>query len=324
MPSRFPSSCRFVPLLALLVLGCFRSNGRSDGDSCDCCGTRVEIGPEERCWGGVCDPYCGRVMFDAGTDSGFVAPDASTDAGPLACPSERIDVACYGFLGEGLDNRLELVVGGDGGCYCGDTIECRATVVAPGQLALETGVCPGACAACLPFGTPTSCALPPLTEGTWEVSVNGAPAFTAQVAPPGVFPEAGATCHRVADADGCAELPSRAFDASRLCVSSSGFEGERVAIRVTDSCGGCGSVRGECRVDVFDDVVRVRAERLGISCDVDCPAVCVEREDTCWTPPLPAGTYRVMLEGASDNWLGITVGEGGTADDQCLESGVHG
>jgi hypothetical protein len=127
----------------------------------------------------------------------------------------------------------------------------------------------------------------------------------------------------VADADGCAELPSRPFDASRLCVSTQGFAEERVAIRVLDSCGGCGSVRGECRVDVFDDVVRVRPERLGVSCDIDCPAVCVEREDVCWTPPLPAGTYRVMLDGAPDDWLSITVGEG-TADDQCLEAGVHG
>jgi hypothetical protein len=310
---------RLVPLLALLVVGCFRSSGR-DGDggvdvdaaggSCDCCGTRVSIAPGETCFGGVCDPYCVRTT------------DGGVDAGPLACPSERIDLACYGFLGEGIDNALELLVGGNGECHCGDAIACRATVVAPGRLALETGVCPGLCDACFPFSEPARCDLPPLTEGIWQVSVNGAPAFSAAVGPRGVVPERGAVCHRVADADGCAQLPSRPFEASRLCVSTQGFGEERVAIRVLDSCGGCGSVRGECRVDVFDDV-RVRPERLGISCDIDCPPVCIEREDVCWTPPLPPGTYRVMLDGAPDDWLSITVGAG-TADDQCLEAGVHG
>ena len=102
-------------------------------------------------------------------------------------------------------------------------------------------------------------------------------------------------------------------------MSSGGFADERVAIRVVDACGGCGTVRGECRVETFGDVVRVRPERLGISCDVDCPAACIEREDVCWTPPLPAGTYRVMLEGSDDS-LTISVG-GGTADDRCVEIG---
>jgi len=319
MRSSILGMSRLVPAMALLALGCFRSSGgesdaggRADAagrdagtELCNCCGTLFEAPAFSDC---RCERFC--------------PGDAGVDAPPLTCPSERIDLACYGFLAEGRDNALELLVGGDGGCYCGENIECRATVVAPGRLAIETAVCPGLCEACFPFGGPMRCELPPLTEGVWSVSVNGAPAFTTNVAPAGVAPERGEICHRVADQDDCAELPSRPFEASRLCVSSGGFPDERVAIRVVDPCGGCGTVRGECRVETFDDVVRVRPERLGISCDVDCPAVCIEREDVCWTPPLPAGTYRVMLEG-SDESLTISVG-GGTADDQCLEVGVHG
>jgi hypothetical protein len=334
--------------MALLALGCFRSSsGGDDGGvhvdagrmDCDCCGTSVTPSPRESC-ATTCAPFCGPdagtelcnccgtlVEVPAGDGCGlhcdpFCPGDAGVDAPPLTCPSERIDLACYGFLAEGRDNALELLVGGDGGCYCGETIECRATVVAPGRLAIETAVCPGLCEACFPFGGPARCELPPLTEGVWSVSVNGAPAFTTNVGPAGVAPERGEICHRVADQDDCAELPSRPFEASRLCVSSGGFPDERVAIRVVDPCGGCGTVRGECRVETFGDVVRVRPERLGISCDVDCPAVCIEREDVCWTPPLPPGTYRVMLEG-SDESLTLSVG-GGTADDQCLEVGTSG
>jgi hypothetical protein len=247
--------------------------------------------------------------------------DRDADAG-FACPSEPIDVACYGFLAAGRPNALELLVGGDGGCYCGETIECRATIVAPGRLAIDTAVCPGLCEACFPFGGPVGCALPELTAGPWEVSVNGNEAFTVDVAPAGVLPEWGATCHRVADdGDSCgASFPPLEFAPTRACAPDAAFAEERIPIRVVDGCGGCGVVTGPCRVDVFDDVIRVHAERLGTECDIACPPVCLEREDVCWTPPLPAGTYRVVVEGGTEE-LAVRVGEGGSAIERCVDFG---
>nr|MDQ3037074.1 hypothetical protein [Myxococcota bacterium] len=169
--------CRIAPLALLLPIGgCFGSHGLDgsdpdsgthrapppDGgsDTCDCCGTPVGIRAGESCFSGVCDPWCGVVEIDAG---------------PGACPPHAIDVACSSAsIAADRPQRLEVLVGGEDACLCGETITCTARVEAPGVLALDTGLCasPAFCEACQPF-VEGSCALPPLGAGTWRVRVNG-------------------------------------------------------------------------------------------------------------------------------------------------------
>lgn len=296
--------CRFAPLLGLVLplAGCFDTHGGtpaplvdggsvdggSGGGTCDCCGTPVGIGPGETCLSGVCDPYCGIVHPDAGPGPSCAAEPAS------------IDLACFSHVTAGRPFELPVLIGGEDGCFCGEEVTCAARVESEGVLVLETGLCPGLaiCEACNPFVAGT-CALPPLDAGTWRVRVNGTDAWELEVTSPDVLPERGAQCVRRADDGGACgnAFPPSEYAPSRACHPSGAYVGERVPIRVVDPCGGCATVAGPCEVSVFDDVIRVHAERVSIGCDVDCPAICTEREDVCWTPPLEAGTWTVVFDG---------------------------
>ncbi|HJK89874.1 MAG TPA: hypothetical protein RMH85_18975 [Polyangiaceae bacterium LLY-WYZ-15_(1-7)] len=335
-----------LALAPLLLLGCFRSSGAEPddtcdccgvevrllegqrcneslcapicrsvrdggaGSTCDCCGTTIAVRPGESCGGGVCDPYCA-APDDAGVDSG---PDAGRDCSPRAAT-----LACYSYVPEGSANRIDVRIGGEGECYCGESVGCVATLSGERQLSLETSLCTDGflCDACFPFVTGT-CELPPVEEGVYDVLVNGDPGFRLAVGPDDVFPEWGLTCHRMAERTECGVTwPPRDYAISEACHPDVAPPERPVAIRLTDECGGCGSLSGPCRVDVFDDLVRVFPSRVEDPCAGDCPPVCMPREEVCYTPPLPAGTWRVQVDGLEAPETTIVVGSVAAPETVC-------
>ncbi|MEM9075211.1 MAG: hypothetical protein AAGE52_42325, partial [Myxococcota bacterium] len=319
---------RYLLPLVFLV-GCFGSRNR-DTERCDCCGTTVEIEAGETCASGVCDPFCSRRIdpdggvdgavdagFDSGVDAGdpmtcdccgtevTIDPDQNCDSGVcdpfclVGCEERPIDLICgYSHIPAGTPTTLPVQIGGRDQCFCGETVQC--SVGRPGSFTLElsTELCSAGalCDACFPFVEGT-CNLPALEEGTWTVNVNGQPSFELGVIPSDVLPERGSVCQRRADHDSFCGVtwPARAYDPGLVCHPGTAPAGTRIAIEVTDSCGGCGSIAGECRVDVFDNIIRVQPRSLASACDIDCPAVCIEREDVCYTPPLDAGTWQIEV-----------------------------
>lgn len=296
--------CQVAPFLVLFAAlsGCSRSHdGRSSPDAgrsgdagevqyCECCGTTVAIGLDEDCALGICDPFCL-----------FPPPDGGADAGPLRCGAHDIDLACdVDTVRAGAPTTISVVVGGDGSCYCGERIECRARVSGPGTLALETGLCADGplCEACFPFVEGT-CDLPALTPGTWRVTLNGRPGFELEALEAGVAPEWGETCTRLGDALSVCEpsWPPVPNVVDMACAQSDVLAGTRLGIDLTDSCASACDATGPCTVSIFDDVVRVTPSTWQPSCDIACPAVCELRMETCYTPPLPAGEWRVLVEG---------------------------
>ncbi|MDQ3031081.1 MAG: hypothetical protein M3Y87_01590, partial [Myxococcota bacterium] len=141
-------------------------------------------------------------------------------------------------------------------------------------------------------------------------------------------PDGGQRCVRRADEGSCGREPSPAtFGPSRACHPSGAFVGERVPIRVTDGCGDCGTIAGACDVRLTPDgALVVTARSLWNGCDVDCPAVCIEREDVCWTPPLPAGRWPVIIEGMimTDDRPPTMIEVGGTPTpgESCADGGA--
>ncbi len=288
--------CRFVP--ALLLAGCFGSHSTGETDG----GPGHDAGPTPWSDGGGPTPVdAGPVPVDSGP----------RDAGP-SCPTADVDLACFSHLTAGTPQTITVAVGGEGACFCGERISCHAAIGGePRTLELTTGLCAdGAlCDGCFPF-VESTCTLPPLTEGEWTVRVNGAYAFDVDVAPRGTLVEPGAACLRRATRDDyCGVVPPPYLGMySLVCHSTFAYPDTRVPVRVTDSCGGCGVAAGPCRVDVFDDVIRVRPSSLSLGCDFDCPAVCEPREDVCWTPPLAPGSYRIRVEGIGGYESTLSVG----------------
>jgi hypothetical protein len=93
-----------------------------------------------------------------------------------------------------------------------------------------------------------------------------------------------------------------------VCHPEHAYPGTRVPIDVTDGCGGCGALAGPCEVQLLDDTLHVRPSTVWSGCDVDCPAICVPREDRCWAPPLEAGSYRIVVEGLDGYESRLNVG----------------
>lgn len=206
-------------------------------------------------------------------------------------------------------------------CFCAQAITCNVAVVAPGRLAISTSLCPEmpTCRAC--EGPPVAhCAIPPLpTPGTWLIEVNGRTSMELDVLPEGVLPERAAVCERHAPPGGCGDYTPRAFDVGSVCHSANTSPGRHVPIRLTEACGGCQS-QGPCDVRVVEDVIFVAPTRMNSECGFDCPDVCARNEHVCWTPPLAAGRYRVVVDGLviDDAATEIMVGDGGLAVETCI------
>lgn len=284
---------------ALLLAACGDSFTIGGDDTCDCCGTEVSISSGETCFSGVCDPYCGIVQEDAGAaDAG--AADAGAPDCPMADP-RALDVICPSLVRAGEPTTIPIAIGGDGGCYCGERIDCEVRRGdEPNTLELRANVCIDGplCEACFPY-IESTCTLPALEEGRWTVRDRGETAFTFDVVSPDVMPEWGLECvsARGEDALGCGLTwpPTEPLQASRACHPGGVFAEQRVELTVTDGCGTCGTTPGPCEVEIFDDVLRVRPSRVESMCDIGCPAVCMEVDSTCTTPPMPAGVWRVFV-----------------------------
>lgn len=319
------ASMRLVPCLfaPLFVAGCFDSYGPGGPDSgtprpdgglgdyvCHCCGVDVLVASEDECLRGTCDPYC------------LFVPDAGTDA-PLdpSCGARPIDLTCLDHVPAGRSIDVEVTFAGtDGECFCGQEIVCAATITGDHQLALSTSLCPllPICRAC--EGPPVgACTLPPLTEGSWRVRLNGVDAHDLDVTPPGVFPEPADVCIRRALPGDCGiTWPPSGFAVHSACHADGAHTGTRVPITVTESCGGCTTI-GPCEVSVVDGhLIRVSATSAPIGCDFVCPPVCSMDEHVCFTPPLPDGDYQVVVDGlAIDEATTIHVGSGVSGTETC-------
>ena len=94
-----------------------------------------------------------------------------------------------------------------------------------------------------------------------------------------------------------------------VCHAQAAYARERVPIEVTHDGPPCEGAAGPCEVDIFDDVIRVRTTTLEPDCDITCPPVCIERTDTCLTPELPEGSWRVIVDGIEDYESTIVVGD---------------
>lgn len=281
-------ACLLVPLAALALAGCFDSYGPG-GPGAD----------------------GGGSVADAGT--------IGTDAGGVECGPRALDLACFDHVSAGAPSTISIVAGLGEDCFCDQALACVAAIAGDRVLAITTELCPErpVCRACMPFAEGT-CALPALTAGTWRVIVNGETSHDLEVLPPDVLPERGDTCIRRALVDACgATWEPTGFSVSRACHPTGAPPGSRVAIRVHDACGGY-QQRGPCEVDVFDDVVRVRATRMPNACDIACPSVCADDEHLCLTPPLRAGEYRLLVDGlAIDEVTTIRVADGAPPDEIC-------
>jgi len=284
--------CQVVPcsvLAGALVLGgCFGSHGASGEDA----------GRPGRDAGPI--PGDGGIpRADSGPrprDAGPVPPDA----GPRCSPAD-IDLSCFSHVSAGTPTAIRVAMGGEG-CFCGEMVSCFAAVGSGTRtLELTTHMCVGdfLCDGCFPF-IEGECRLPALAEGTWRVNVNGSYGFDLNVLPTGVLPERGETCiRRAARDDACGGVIAEPVSDrhGRVCHPLHAYPEQRIPITVTDGCGTCGALAGPCAVDVFDDVVRVRPTTVWSMCDYDCPAVCMPRDDVCWTPPLAPGEYQVVVDG---------------------------
>jgi len=279
--------CHCVPATAasLLLAACSMSHGMGDGDS----------GPPDA------GPPPGDSAPPPPDSTPVPPPPPPPDAGP-GCSPRDVTLTCFSHVTAGTRQTVQVAIGGEGECHCGEEIACDARIGSePRTLELSTSFCVGGalCDGCFPFVEGT-CELPALEEGTWRVSVNGAYAYDLDVAGADILPERGRTCIRgsARDDDCGGVIPDPIEDRhGMVCHPDAARPGERVPVHVTDGCGGCGMLAGPCRVDVFDDVVRVRPSTVSSMCDYDCPAVCTPREDVCWTPPLEPGTWRVLVDG---------------------------
>ncbi len=328
------SSCQLVPWLLLFALapGCYLSH---DDGSVDC-------GPPP---GQVCCDAFGSVVPPA-ADCPYICPRGATlvaertciappppidagpppiDAGPPpACPSVRADAVCLESFGVTPGHAFELPLTFDT-CSCCAASECRVEVTSvegTPTLRIETTLCPDPCECDACVRPEVSCSVPALTEGDWNVVVNGAPAFSLPVfEDSGLVPPPPA-CASFAEVDHCSvsdgPIGADAWMPTEVCVRDA-FEG--TTIEVSSDCWSCQDLHGPCVATVeprfTDDLppggeIRVVPTMFQTMCDVDCPAVCIPATRRCLVPELvPGDYYRVWVNGVQQ--LSIVAGSPASA-----------
>jgi len=315
-PSCHFGSLLFAVLVASVALGgCYRSHAA--GFECDCCGVSFILSDPAMCTPLACAPICAAVG-----DGGVVRRDAGrTDTPlPMDCGARPLDILCFDHIRADTPTDVTISLGLDAGeCFCVQELTCEVSILSPGQLQLNTALCPEVpiCRAC--EGPPAvTCRLPPLTAGPWAVFVNEERALDITVTPIDVFPERADVCIRRSVVDSCGAIwEPQTFEVGRACHDETVQPGVSIPIRVYDACGGCWQ-RGPCEVTVFDDIIRVRATRMPNSCDIACPPVCQPDEHVCLTPPLAPGSYRVLIDGlAVDENTTIEVAPGASGEETC-------
>lgn len=333
------STCRIVPSLACAALfflpGCFLAHSLDDEPCLDrprpadvvCCAFGGPVAPETTCpfvcprgSSATSSAECG--WAPPPDDGGTVAPPV--DAGPLACPSVRADATCLESFVVAPGVPFELPVTFDT-CACFPASECRAEVDAASQtLRLTTALCPDT-ADCEVCEAPrASCAVPALREGSWNVVVNGAPAFALPVFADSGFAPPPPACATYAQPDRCAiseRIDPIGWRPSEVCIAPrpGSAAGGEVVVTVASQCWGCGDLGGPCIATLeerfTDDLppggeLRLAPTHHRTECDVACTDICIRAEHRCLVPQLtPGHFYRVWADGES--MLSFFAGEPG-------------
>jgi len=243
-------------------------------------------------------------------DAPFVRPDA-----PLSpsCAPRPLDVACTdtGTMMIPVGRPYELPVHfGDGRtCFCGEELECAATV-SDDVLSLETRMCAELlCDGCFPY-VDGRCSLPPMAQGRYRVRVNGVESFELEVsdATPAIGPVD--QCVRPpVDSFGCGfDFSPVPQPADELCHAPVALAGQPIPVDVRTFCLPCGALWGPCQVVRTATSVRVIPSRVLSSCDVDCGMECADSTTVCTIPPLEPGTYQLSVDGLDLSSL-FTVGD---------------
>lgn len=322
--------CHFVPVLALALSGCFLvHNGEPEPGP----GPGPAPIPEPgRCSvpdGMVCCSFRAEPVRTGETDCPFQCPPGSTltadwecggagvaDGGvapppvPLPrCPPTRADWACFDdAFAAPVGTPFELPVQLDTCACCAET-ECVVEADdASRTLRLTTALCPDPCDCDACFLPVVECEVPPLREGDWTVVANGAEAFTLPVTDEEPFtPPA---CATFAQEDSCAldeRIETVPFPPEQICVAEHRLV-DRAEVSLVRSCPDCAQLDGPCNVALHPrftddlppggDLHIDAATGHTTDCDVDCPAVCVERTQRCISPRLNDGEfYRVFYDG---------------------------
>ena len=333
-------------IVPLLLAGCFGSHGNSPD-----AGPRPDSGPDARPgWdGAICDCFCSpavpRPCGPGGSCGDDVCPrpcdccDGTVSAEPWETCEEACDETCgdtcapapadllcdFSHVVANTPTTIPVVMQG---CFCVGSVTCSAEITGDRVLELSTMECidPDVdCDGCVPF-LEGSCDLPPLAAGPWRIDINGHPALDLEVTPEDVLPERGSVCIRRGERDESCGVswPPAEMHPSHACHPLHAWPNERVAITLEDPCGGCGVSAGPCKVDVFDDVIRVQPSALHTLCDIACPTICTPREDVCWTPRLEEGTWRIIVEGIDGYESTLQVGREPIPGEVCGPFFPHG
>jgi hypothetical protein len=296
----FATTARWTLVSAALMTGCFAAHRDADDGTSD-----DDLRPP---------PPIARDAGPALSDAGPGRADAGrTDAGPPIPPGcflQPLDVACptapIGVVG----HTIEVAFGGEGECFCGETVGCVASLRHDSRGALEgidlnTYLCVGGalCDACFPFVEGT-CELPPLPEGDHTVWIDGERAFeVATLAAPHEPPPP--RCLAVGDLapHECSTPRWPPVDVPSLgvaCHMNTILPEQRLTIDVREDCASCYERAGPCEVVVNDDTLFVHPTKVvpDVICDDGlCPEVCMPLEHTCVTPRLAEGDYQVVVDG---------------------------
>lgn len=289
---------RLLAVLTLLpTMGCYATHGRFDDRDSE---------PRPRRDTGTPDVDAAVVRVDAP----FVRPDATF---PPSCGPRALDVACTDtgtmMIPVGVPYSLPVHFGDGRTCFCGEELECAASVIGR-ELSLETRMCAELlCDGCFPYVT-GSCELPPMEEGTYRVLVNGASSFDLEVsdATPAIGPVD--QCVRPpVDPLGCGwEFAPTPQPVDELCHPPVVLAGQPISVDVRTFCLPCGALWGPCQVIRTASSVRVIPFRVTSSCDVDCGMDCSDSTTVCTIPPLEPGKYQLSVDGLDQISL-FTVGD---------------
>lgn len=194
---------------------------------------------------------------DSGTDAGRDA--GSLEDGGGFCTPIAAQTACVAgdhapFWAVDAPNTLSVWTGG---CHCGGRLVCRATDVRPaspgaaGAIALSIELCDAAdCAACT-GPQRVDCALPPLPEGEYRVSMEGGPPrFVFYAMRFGGSPPTSLCQHVGSDGGGLCDWPGEllGWEPTRVCYAERSASG-RVVIELEREGTGCHLEPGPC--DLF-------------------------------------------------------------------------
>lgn len=312
----------------VLLLACFGSHGSDDDPSDDV--PRLDAGPRPSDGGPGTHDIGPLPWWDA-------APDP--DGGPSGpCTPRRADVTCgTAPYPSGIPFELPVSIGGEGECYCGETVDCSVSVRPgptgePVEIDLNTQLCHGGalCDACFPY-IEGSCVMPALPGGDYPVWLNGERAFDLHVERADFIGQRRCTTMAEPDPLDCGPVswPPQTFEPGEICHPESVFTGSRATITVVDTCASCGQQPGPCMVTIDETgvapVLMVETTRTYTACDVDCPSICMRAEHECVVPGTldPETSYQVIVNGVNFGTR-ITSGMLGDPGEVCAGSAIGG